>query len=54
MSRSRQSFEEQLEGRIREVAAAEDPAEALTPGDYRALVIVTLLVPAVLLLLAAL
>jgi hypothetical protein len=54
MSATRESFDQQLEDRIRSVAEADDAAGALTPGDYRVLFVVTLLVPAVLLFLAAL
>jgi hypothetical protein len=53
MSATRESFDQQLEERIRAVTEADDPAGALTSGDYRALFVVTLLVPAVLLVLAA-
>jgi hypothetical protein len=52
MSPNSESFDDQLERRIRAVSEADDPSGALTAADYRSLCIVTLAVPAVLLIVA--
>jgi hypothetical protein len=52
MSPIGESFDEQLDRRIRAVSEADDPSGALRAEDYRALCVVTLAIPVLLLILS--